>query len=219
MIFGHLFPARRVPPPASDRGRRPRRRAGHAAALFGSLWVVGFAPVAFSASPSAQNVTAEVTAGPSLYPRDGGQGRTAAERPTLEEVVQATWGALKDWASQHLARGGVGRSSSTSAAAKDRGLVIEGVKAEPVLQDGHAALSISGQIRNAQSAPQNAPALRISLLNKKGHRVWSGRVQPADTLLPPGETRGFTFAILDPPASADQLEVVFDAPRAAGSGR
>jgi hypothetical protein len=185
-----------------------------AAALVGSIWVVAFAPQAGAAGLSAQEATAEVAASSNL-PASGVSG--ARERPTLEEVVRGAWSALKGWASDHLARGAAGRSTSPPAAAN--GLVIEGVKAEPVLQDGHAALSISGLIRNAQSAPRNAPALRISLMSKTGHRVWSGRVQPADTLVPPGESRRFTFAILDPPASADQLEVVFDAPRAAGSRR
>ncbi len=37
------------------------------------------------------------------------------------------------------------------------GLVIEGPRAEPALQDGHAALSISGMIRNVEDHPIVTP--------------------------------------------------------------
>jgi hypothetical protein len=97
------------------------------------------------------------------------------------------------------------------------GLTIEGVRAEPALQDGHAALSVSGMFRNVKDVAITAPPLRISLLNKAGKTLTTKIAQPADAVVPPGETRHFAIAILDPPASASQLEVAF-APEAARKG-
>lgn len=97
------------------------------------------------------------------------------------------------------------------------GLTIEGVRAEPALQDGHAALSVSGMFRNVKDKPITAPPLRISLLNKSGKRLSTKIAQPADAVVPPGETRHFAIAILDPPSTASQLEVAF-APEAAHKG-
>ncbi|MDP3175665.1 MAG: DUF3426 domain-containing protein, partial [Phenylobacterium sp.] len=89
------------------------------------------------------------------------------------------------------------------------GLVIENVSAEPSLQDGHAALSIAGAIRNIQDRPATTPPLKISLLNKAGKAVATQIARPADPRIPPGETRHFAIAILDPPSTAHDLEVTF----------
>jgi len=94
------------------------------------------------------------------------------------------------------------------------GLVIEGVRAEPSLQDGHAALSVSGMIRNVEDRSVVAPPLRITLLNKAGKTLSTKIARPADARVPPGETRHFALAILDPPSAAHDLEVGF-APEAA----
>src|SRR5690606_40713655 len=51
------------------------------------------------------------------------------------------------------------------------GLVIEGVRFERALQDGHAALAVSGMIRNIEDRPVVSPALRISLLDANGKAV------------------------------------------------
>ena len=92
------------------------------------------------------------------------------------------------------------------------GLVIEGVRFEPSLQEGHAALAVSGMIRNIENEPVVTPPLRISLLNAEGKAVATKIARPADARIPPGETRHFAIALLDPPASAKELEVAF-APR------
>jgi predicted Zn finger-like uncharacterized protein len=89
------------------------------------------------------------------------------------------------------------------------GLVIEGLRAEPSLQDGHAALTISGVLRNIQDHPVEAPPLRISLLNPAGKRVAGKVAAAADPLVPPGETRHFSIAIVDPPSTAKDLEIGF----------
>ena len=92
------------------------------------------------------------------------------------------------------------------------GLVIEGVRFEPALQEGHAALSVSGMIRNIENEPIVTPPLRISLLDEKGKPIATKIARPADARIPPGETRHFAIALLDPPARAKELEVAF-APR------
>lgn len=92
------------------------------------------------------------------------------------------------------------------------GLVIEGVRFEPSLQDGHAALAVSGMIRNIENEPVVTPPLRISLLDEKGKAIVTKIARPADARIPPGETRHFAIALLDPPVRAKELEVAF-APR------
>lgn len=89
------------------------------------------------------------------------------------------------------------------------GLVIEEVSAEPALQDGHAALSVSGVIRNIEDVAVAAPPLRITLLNREGKRVMGKIAAPADPKIPPGETRHFAIALIDPPTTASDLEVTF----------
>ena len=89
------------------------------------------------------------------------------------------------------------------------GLVIEQLRAEPSLQDGHAALTISGILRNIEDHAVEAPPLRISLLNPAGKRVGGKVAAAADPKVPPGETRHFAIAILDPPSTAKDLEIGF----------
>ncbi len=100
------------------------------------------------------------------------------------------------------------------------GLTIEGIEARPALQDGHAALSVSGVLRNVKDRAIEAPPLRVSLLNKAGKSVATKIARPADAVVPAGETRHFSIALLDPPLSASQLEVAFapEAGHKAGPG-
>jgi predicted Zn finger-like uncharacterized protein len=95
------------------------------------------------------------------------------------------------------------------------GLSIEGVKAKPSLKAGHAALSVSGVIRNIEGRAIITPPLKISLLDKEGEVVATKIARAADPRIPPGETRHFALVILDPPAAAHDLEIAF-APDAKG---
>lgn len=92
------------------------------------------------------------------------------------------------------------------------GLVIEGVRFEPSLQEGHAALSISGMIRNIEEKPVVTPPLRISLLDEQGKVIATKIARPADARIPPGQTRHFAIAMLDPSPLARTLEVAFAPP-------
>lgn len=94
------------------------------------------------------------------------------------------------------------------------GLTIEGVEFEPSLQDGHAALSVSGMIRNVEDRTITAPPLQIRLLDKQGEPVATKIARPADPSVPPGETRHFAIAIIDPPGTAADLEITFAAVKA-----
>lgn len=89
------------------------------------------------------------------------------------------------------------------------GLVIEQVRPEPSLQDGHAVLIVSGVIRNVVDHAVVAPPLRISLMNAQGKRVAGEIASFANGKIPPGETRHFTATIVDPPFSAQNLQVDF----------
>jgi predicted Zn finger-like uncharacterized protein len=89
------------------------------------------------------------------------------------------------------------------------GLELEDIRFEPALQDGHAALSVSGVIRNIRSEPVTAPPLQISLINKQDKRVMAKIAQAADPVIPAGETRHFAVVLLDPPKTAATIEVGF----------
>ena len=89
------------------------------------------------------------------------------------------------------------------------GLVIEQVRTEPTWLEGHAALAVSGVIRNVVDRAVVAPPLRIDLVNAQGKRV-AGQITNLDNArIPPGETRHFVTSIYDPPYSAANLSVTF----------
>ncbi len=94
------------------------------------------------------------------------------------------------------------------------GLAIENQHAQPALRDGHAALVVSGQLRNIRDRAVVAPALRISLLNVQGKPVAVKIADPGGAQIPPGQARRFSVDLLDPPVSATDVEIAFalDAP-------
>ena len=89
------------------------------------------------------------------------------------------------------------------------GLEIEDLKAEPTMQDGHAAIIITGVLRNITDRPVAAPPLRVALLNEDGKRVSGKLAAAADPLIPSSQTRHFAVTMLDPPRSANTLEIGF----------
>ncbi len=94
------------------------------------------------------------------------------------------------------------------------GLAIEAVQGGPGLQDGRAALTVKGVERNVETHPRDAAPLRISLLDKGGHKLASQVAgAPAGGAIQPGETRPFSLSFLEPPmqAAAFQVEFAFDA--------
>jgi predicted Zn finger-like uncharacterized protein len=89
------------------------------------------------------------------------------------------------------------------------GLTIENQHAQPQLQDGHAALVVSGVLRNIRDQPVAAPPLKVSLLNPAGKPLAVKFADPGGARIPPGEARRFTVNLLDPPVTASDVEIAF----------
>lgn len=91
------------------------------------------------------------------------------------------------------------------------GLVIDrdSIKAQPVMQDGHAAVTITGTIRNITEHDVLSPPLRVELLNKQEKRVAGQLAAAADAKIPPGQVRHFSITFLNPPRTAKDLQIGF----------
>jgi predicted Zn finger-like uncharacterized protein len=89
------------------------------------------------------------------------------------------------------------------------GLVVEDLKAEPMMQDGHAAIVVTGVLRNITDHQVAAPPLRVALLNEHGKRVAGKLAAAADPLIPSSQTRHFAVTLLNPPRTANTLEIGF----------
>ena len=89
------------------------------------------------------------------------------------------------------------------------GLAIENQHAQPALRDGHAALVVTGSLRNVRDRPVPALPLRISLLNASGKAVQVKIADPGGARIPPGEARRFSVDMLDPPVSASDVQIEF----------
>jgi predicted Zn finger-like uncharacterized protein len=96
------------------------------------------------------------------------------------------------------------------------GLAIEQVQGGPGLEDGHAAMRVSGVVRNVETHPRAIRPLRVVLLDKAQHSLMARIVDPPKGEVQPGETRPFTTSFLDPPlqAAGIQVDFVLDPPRA-----
>ncbi len=99
--------------------------------------------------------------------------------------------------------------AAVGLAVNPTGLVIEQLHAEPALEEGHAALEVTGVIRNVVGRSVIAPPLRITLLNAQGKRVAGQITSFADPRIPSGATRSFRTSIPDPPYSAANLAADF----------
>ena len=93
-------------------------------------------------------------------------------------------------------------------------LTIEKVHAEPAFQGGHPALSVTGQLHNQRDDAANAPALRVSLLDRFGKPVATKVARPIDSAVPAHATRYFAITLVDPPAAIHDLQVTFEGARA-----
>ena len=89
------------------------------------------------------------------------------------------------------------------------GLSIENQHAQPALRDGHAALVVTGALHNVRDHPTPTLPLRISLLNAAGKVVQVKIADPGGARIPPGESRRFSVDLLDPPASASDVQIEF----------
>ncbi|WP_172269121.1 MJ0042-type zinc finger domain-containing protein [Caulobacter sp. RHG1] len=91
------------------------------------------------------------------------------------------------------------------------GLVIDrdSIKAQPSMQDGHAAVTITGTIRNITEHEVTSPPLRVELMSKENTRVAGQLAAAADAKIPPGQIRHFSITFLDPPRTAIDLQIGF----------
>ena len=89
------------------------------------------------------------------------------------------------------------------------GLAPENVQAAPGLKDGHAAVIVTGVVRNVETRPHDPAPLRVSLLDKHGKTLASQMTSVAPGKLAPGQTRPFTVAFLDPPTAGADVQVEF----------
>lgn len=91
------------------------------------------------------------------------------------------------------------------------GLVIDrdSIKAQPVMLDGHAAVTVTGTIRNITEHDVLAPPLRVELLNKEEKRVAGQLAAAADAKIPPGQVRHFSITFMNPPRTAKDLQIGF----------
>jgi len=89
------------------------------------------------------------------------------------------------------------------------GLALEGIKADRILKDGHAALSVTGAIRNVSRSALMAPPLRITLTDPAGKTLAVQIAKPDGVTLPVGAVRYFAVSIIDPPALARDMDVDF----------
>lgn len=97
------------------------------------------------------------------------------------------------------------------------GLVLEQVQVKPDFLGGRPILAVTGAIRNVRDVPVDAPPVRLTLLNRAGQPVAAKIARPDDATIPAGARRAFAVNMLDPPATARDLEVRFDS--GAGQGK
>jgi predicted Zn finger-like uncharacterized protein len=92
------------------------------------------------------------------------------------------------------------------------GVAPDNVQAAPGLENGRAALIVTGAERNIDSRPRGPVPLRISLYDKAGVRLLSRIVDLPAAPLGGGESRPFRVSFLDPPMAATQVGVDFAPP-------
>ena len=89
------------------------------------------------------------------------------------------------------------------------GLTFEKVKAVRIMQDGRAALRVSGAIRNIEQEARDLPPIRIALLNPQGKEVMVQIGRMDGVRIPPRQERYFATVLVEPPAQSRDLSVTF----------
>jgi len=176
-------------------------------------------PVASAASPSAAAPTPALA----LELPKAFRARANQRRVVRSAVVHGVvWGGLaasvsavavlgalfRDDVVRHAPRA-AGLYAAIGMPVNPTGLALENVMAQPALQDGHAALMVSGVIRNINDRAVTAPPLKISVLDQGGQPVKGKLAEAGAGKIAPGETRHFMVALIDPPRSAKNIDVSF----------
>ena len=78
---------------------------------------------------------------------------------------------------------------------------------------------VSGAIRNVETHPREAAALRVSLLDKHGHSLKDMVLPPTAGHIEPGQARAFKATFIDPPPAGVNVQVEFVLDHPAGHGK
>ena len=89
------------------------------------------------------------------------------------------------------------------------GLTFEKVKAVRIMQDGRAALRVSGAIRNIEQEARDLPPIRIALLDPQGKEVMVQVGRMDGVRIPPRQERYFATVLVEPPAQSRDMSVTF----------
>ena len=89
------------------------------------------------------------------------------------------------------------------------GLTFEKVKAVRIMQDGRAALRVSGAIRNIEQEARDLPPIRIALLDPQGKEVMVQVGRMDGVRIPPRQERYFATVLVEPPAQSRDMRVTF----------
>lgn len=98
--------------------------------------------------------------------------------------------------------------AATGMSVNGVGLVIEGVRLTPAVQNGQAVLGVSGKVRNERDRPTPAAALQVTLYNSAGVELGRMVARPVDTV-PPLESRYFSVLIRNPPPGVASAGLAF----------
>lgn len=90
-----------------------------------------------------------------------------------------------------------------------RNLEFEGIKISKETQDGVTILIIDGKIVNTVGAATDVPRLRFAARNASGQEIYTWSMQPARSILGPGDSLPFTSRLAAPPADAVDILVRF----------
>jgi predicted Zn finger-like uncharacterized protein len=102
-----------------------------------------------------------------------------------------------------------GAYAKVGLAVNPTGLAPENVQAGPGLKNGHAAVLVSGVVRNVETRPHDPIPLRIALLDKTGKALARQVVALPSGRLQPGQAKPFDAVFLDPPSNSANVQIEF----------
>ena len=89
------------------------------------------------------------------------------------------------------------------------GLDIRKLAVEHLNVDGHAMITVKGELTNISGSDRKLPWLRFSLRNDDYVEVYTWQLDTRAQLLKPGESRSFATKLASPPESARKVEIRF----------
>ena len=171
----------------------------------------------FEPSPATEHPAEEL---PKVF-----RARAETERRTREAAVQGViWAGMGAAFALLVGAGLVFRSdvvhvwpkaasayASVGLPVNPVGVTFEDVHFQHALQDGHPVLVLTGVLRNIRPWTVRVPPLQIELYDRQGKTLMTRTAASGDPELGPGQSRGFTVSLLDPPMFASEFRVDFAA--------